>query len=548
MNTELYAESIDEINNTIRDYLISCTSSQRKLVPQFVACSELMAEELLHNIPKFASADYISIFKVLNLLIQKSIAQETLVCKSYPLLPTKEINRDACRDFANLHYYLFQLNELVSLGNGYCEVVLENNQDDLRIHIVEGYRRSALNMLGIKCEYLSYSNSIKNILDNHESLVKLQLEMKMSELSIFYNGVSKEWNRFITQCEYSLDDIVIFNGFLTYLMSSEKTWYKYKDLYKLWRQFLKQYSSKEINDDVFNSLLDLYSLTNDKIVEWGIPVAFISFGDWYIYCRYFLRIMDSSLLITLLWQRKKKDLWNTTLGSGMASVANYLARQFEMYDGVLIESERTKKGIGDIDIAVYDTNNSHLLLCEVKTVFDKFRTNYQMQDFRNKKVNIKKANEQLRKNYAAIESDLWLITDIFRDKQVTKPQKISMIILTWWDIFNANSGTEDRDILSCNFKTFSYLYMKSNGNLDELYNAVFELSHIYCPAKLIKNSYNNLNYYLERQTDLLPPKSMIKKINSRIVNEELESLAKFPEDWKEQLVSVGESPESYCFY
>jgi hypothetical protein len=43
---------------------------------------------------------------------------------------------------------------------------------------------------------------------------------------------------------------------------------------------------------------------------------------------------------------------------------------------LLFTTTKQRRGIGDIDLGVYEMESRVLLLCEIKTVFDRFRTNF----------------------------------------------------------------------------------------------------------------------------------------------------------------------------
>ncbi len=218
--------------------------------------------------------------------------------------------------------------------------------------------------------------------------------------------------------------------------------------------------------------------------------------------------------------------------------------------GILLLLKR--KGIGDIDLAIYDSTHDHIVICEIKSVFDKFRTNYQLQNYINQRVNFDKANKQLKKNYDSIESGIWSMQEIFGHR-FNKPCNITKIIITWWDIINPNMGTQYEENITCNIAVFKYLYNKCKGNVPEFIEIIKELIKIYCSAKLVVNSTCNgdeeIEFIREVQTDILPTQINISTMNlSRGTMNEIEDIGKFPDNWQDQIRKSGDDSASWYFY
>lgn len=73
----------------------------------------------------------------------------------------------------------------------------------------------------------------------------------------------------------------------------------------------------------------------------------------------------------------------------------------------------------------------HLLLCEVKTVYDKHRTVLHMHRFEEAKVNVARAVGQLRDATAAVNSGAVDMHAIFQ-KKLPQPLRVSTSLLTWF--------------------------------------------------------------------------------------------------------------------
>ena len=226
-----------------------------------------------------------------------------------------------------------------------------------------------------------------------------------------------------------------------------------------------------------------------------------------------------------------------------------------MYGTYLFFATRKKKlGVGDIDLGIYDPRSRVLLLCEIKTVFDRFRTNYQISNFTGQRVNFDKAEKQLAVSTHAIVSGSWTLSDIFGcSAHFRPPKRILPLVLTWYDQHNPWLGGSDANPVSCNFRVFQHLFTQARGNLSLLHESIAQLSRIYCVAARrpygLPRVDKGVAVTRDVQTDALPPEDVLRGMPlSKFVRKEIEHLAKFPRDWPEQIRAQGRSPCDYHIY
>ena len=182
--------------------------------------------------------------------------------------------------------------------------------------------------------------------------------------------------------------------------------------------------------------------------------------------------------------RKYSDEWDNTVGSELAKVADAVCAGLQRVTGLFFATRKKKASIGDIDLGIYDSRSRVLLLCEIKTVFDRFRTNYQRSNFTGQRVDFARAATQLSRSADAITHGVWKLSEIFDRKLEGVPARILSLVLTWYDQHNPWVGIEATNLQSCNFRVFRYLFEQGNGELVKVHEAIAQLSRIYCVASL----------------------------------------------------------------
>jgi hypothetical protein len=154
--------------------------------------------------------------------------------------------------------------------------------------------------------------------------------------------------------------------------------------------------------------------------------------------------------------RRHERLWSTTVGSTLAFAADWLGHQLSPHPRLKWVARRSRRGVGDADLALWDCEKNEVVTLELKTTFDKFRSHVQLRNFVEQRVNLPKAITQARHAADAIADGSWPLRDLFGSAAPTTPRSVTPGVLTWWDTFNPTLGTAD-EVLSCNYATFVFV-------------------------------------------------------------------------------------------
>ena len=227
-------------------------------------------------------------------------------------------------------------------------------------------------------------------------------------------------------------------------------------------------------------LMNLFSLTPKEAQEYSLPVPFFRLGNQYLRYDGFLHIMCPAVGFLTIVIRKHEASWSRTLGSTLAHASDVVAASLPTYRDVAV-AVRRNIAKGDVDLALYDLTRRHLLICEVKTVYDKHRTTYQMHRFEEAKVNVQRAVDQLARTTAALNAGDLTVTTIFGQK-LPPPLHVDRALLTWLDPVDLTMDTPHEHVLSLNFATLRYLHKRCNGNISTMVRSIKELRNIWCLA------------------------------------------------------------------
>ena len=422
--------------------------------------------------------------------------------------------------------------------------------------------RSALHLLAIKLDFLTSSAEEQQILssrkgpfddeDSIRSVVRLSLASGLRSLEPLTAGVPDHWNSFLSAAKVSGGGMVQFISFCCWLnqprIPSLLTRDELNDLLKV---FQDESGLPALAPGEFETFVDAVSLSVQEATSWGIPSPFLRLGTRFFRWPFAFHVMHPNLTLLALLMKRYTQQWDRTVGSGAAHIAKYLVRRLKPSAEIFVATCKIKKGVGDLDVVIYNAATGDFLLCEVKTVFDRFRTNMQIANFTNQRVNYRKAVGQLRTSAREIESGRWSLKDIFPSCPASKPTRILPVVLTWWDIYDPFQGTADSDIAVANFRIFEELLEIANGDVGALHQALLGLSAVRCPAGLRRvhipvEQETFATVEIEFQTDALPPSSSASRaaLNS-LAASAISDIASFPEDWREQLIGKGEDPDQY---
>lgn len=522
-------------------------------IPMAFRCAISKSNSIVDHVRKFSSADHGSYFKSLMVFVCTCLNEFTNTEDFTPYFYVEEHIDPTIEELVELEYIKYYIiNVRESLMNELWEITDIRNRK-INTTLSPKIRRSGLTLLSMKADFLSRNKMLQRMITNKESYepVRFMLKNGIEDLRIITQSVPGPWASFLSIVKIEESHLSSFLGFIAYLSKSNIIWFSHEDIWEIWGYYSKEYKQETISKESFIALVDAISISPEEALSWGFPSPLIRIGSWYVHWFFAFHVMHPSLLIISLLSKKYSDAWNNSVGSAMGNIASTLGKRIPKYKNLLIADQRKKKKLGDIDLAIYDKKTKHLFLCEIKTVFDRFRTNYQLDNFVEQRVNFDKANKQLRNNEKAIRNGIWKIADIFGQKITEDPKTISLVILTWWDILNSNLETQNKDIHQCNFLTFIYLVKLAKGNLDNVATYLKIFSEMYCVAVVEEMPMPDINISLfyERQTDLLAPLSKLERfcIDETLSNE-IKTLQKFPEDWKTQLIESGEIIPGYKFY
>ncbi len=507
-------------------------------------------------IPRYSSADHGSIFKSLLAVTQSALKapRAEFAGPHFDLALDYDKAVQSCLDME--YHQLGYLNLEISLREEYWRMLYDADDDSFRLSLAAPQRRSALILLDHKAEFLGMSPELSEILSSPPSVnrtVPLVLATGMREIAFLGEAVPDAWHLLAGRIGFTISEAIPFQAFIQALLESRQLWFRVADLQGMFTSFAEEWGLAPIADDRFRRLVDFFSAPPEIVESWGIAVSFVRFGDWFAYWPFVHHVLPPSLTFLSLLMRKYPDDWNNTVGSDLSKVADAVCAGLPTTPGLLFVTRKTKTGVGDIDLGIYDRRSRVLLLCEIKTVFDRFRTNYQFSNFSGQRANFAKAAAQLAAAKDAIINGAWKLSEIFGQKLDGPPARVLSLVLTWYDIHNPWVGIEATNLASCNFRVFQYLFTQAGGDLAMLHEAIAQLSRIFCVAGLhswqLPVQGEKVAVKREVQTDLLPPKEMLDKMPlSDLVIREIETLPKLPANWREQLEAIGQSLRDYHIY
>lgn len=269
--------------------------------------------------------------------------------------------------------------------------------------------------------------SALTLLDNHAQPALLQqlTDRPLTDLSIdemhhviaaspeMLSFVTKTdpagWAEFESETGVTLEGMTALTGFLYFLDFAASTvghsyWYDEDFLKKLWGIYILAYPKYDtIPADTLISAIYSFSLPPSEAAKCLLHPPFFYLHGRFLRNPCFLESHNpvAALLINAI--RRNERAWSKTLGSSLALAADTLAAMMRKTDRMKFAVRRKYPG-GDVDLALYDTQTDELLVCEVKTVFDKHRTDSLMHRFEQSKVNVQRAASQLRSTKQAIEN------------------------------------------------------------------------------------------------------------------------------------------------
>jgi hypothetical protein len=552
-------DELDAKYNEVREPLYAQTPAVGYWLSMLAGLAVKRSNSIVDQNPKYASADHGANFQCLLRAMRQSIQEKEHfegpffdgVLIEDPRAETVLLYESARTQIR--HKRASVVNELWEIE--------EPSEKKFRIHLAKKHQRTALHILSVKAQFLNSSKAVKSILSktmksqhDQKDAVKLTLALQFVELDALTKGVGPEWQQFLKSISVTEHSLVHFQALLSEINNNtNRLWFREETLIELMEEFEKQQGLPRTSRGCAISMIQSCSPSLDDAITWGLSLPFVRFGEWYLRWPFVFHVLHPNLTTLAILMKRAPEAWNNTVGSHSAKVATYLASKLYVSAELKITTCKIKKGVGDIDLGVLNIESGDILLCEVKTVFDRFRTNHQISNFAEQRVNYSKAVQQLRATENAIESGAWKVPDIFGSNRERPPTaRILKIVLTWWDIFDPFKGTCDADVATCNFNTFIYLFNEAKGDLWSVYTSLLELSSLPCPASprqdYVAIDDFRFDYAVDVQTDALPPKSDPRRAAlSPLSVTVIQDIASFPENWREKVLASGEDPDNWVF-
>jgi len=305
-------------------------------------------------------------------------------------------------------------------------------------------------------------------------------------LSFIVHTDPSGWAKFENEAGVDLRGMTALTGFLYFLDFAADTvghsyWYDEDFLKKLWGIYITAYPKySSINANTLINSIKSFSLPPSEAAKCLLHPPFFYLHGRFLRNPCFLEAHNPIAALLIIAIRRNEKAWSRTLGSSLALAADTLAAMMEKTDRMKVSVRRKYPG-GDVDLALYDVQTEELLICEVKTVFDKHRTDSLMYRFEQSKVNVQRAASQLRSTKHAIESGELTLKQLVGIEGAS-PKCVHMALLTWLDPIDVTMGTPDEDILSLNFATFLWLVRACAGDVQAFAVATRELRNIWCVA------------------------------------------------------------------
>ncbi|MGE6760603.1 hypothetical protein ACQKGO_21470 [Corallococcus interemptor] len=527
----------------------------RYALPMAWRCAIKASNDLVDAVPRYSSADHGSLFKAL-ISVTRAILQHEADFQG-PFFDSTLTYDDAVKTcFVGEYEFLRLLNMEASFREGFWRASYEREFDRFRISLAPSQRRSALTLIDHKAEYLSYSKEQQKVLSikaRRKSKPPIPFALGIPEVSFLRDALPRAWQKLSARMEIDVEDAIQFQSFVQLLMDIGHLWFDEETLFSAYTAASKRGGLAALSRERFARLLDFFAATPEQVEGWGICIPFVKFGAWYAYWPFAHHVLPPSLTLLTLAMRKYPDDWNNSLGSDMAQVAKVVRESLLSLPHLRFVTMKGKAGVGDIDLGIFDTRAQVLMLCEIKTVFDRFRTNYQRTNFSDQRVNYAKAGKQLSASMSAIASGAWQLSELFGEKLDEGPVTMFPVVLTWYDQYNPWLGSATVHAEGCNFRVFAHLFREANGDLAVLHEAIRQLSRVYCVSTLLpmdmKVEGQVLSVRREVQTDILPAAEFLSDAPlSPLVKRILGSLPHMPPDWRGQLEGAGQNADDYHTY
>ncbi|WP_414943848.1 hypothetical protein [Amycolatopsis sp. cmx-11-32] len=416
---------------------------------------------------------------------------------------------------------------------------LVSDDDGLRVVLAKPVRRSALHLVSELASRAQYPAEVIEQLDQKSGeldLGALALKMGLRELDVFSQSAPDGWEAFCVGVGFPMGMVPQFRSWVIDLWKTHpRRWFSPDELWADWCSFATEKEFEVREPGQFDALLSLHTVTPQEAVTWGVQAPFLRCGEFLASWPFAFHVLYPDLGFISLLVRRHERLWSTTVGSSLALAADWLGAQLPQHSRLAWAARRARRGVGDADLVLWDRQTDDVVVVELKTTYDKFRSHAQLQNFVDQRVNFPKAIKQANRTAAAIRDGSWPLRDIFGKAAPALPRSVTPCVLTWWDTYNPTLGSED-EIVSCNFATFIYVISLAKGDVSASITTLRELARIYCPGVLkpvhVTLDESELSIRREVQGADLPPQATWPP-TSQLTDELLRAWRPWPPDWHE---------------
>jgi hypothetical protein len=504
-------------------------ASANYVVPMLFDLAVAKSNEIVDRVPRYSSLDHTTVWNDLLACLRRFDAF-TMPYFNFALVADPFAEQLLQYE----HTKITRRHVISSFQEGMWTLV--DDGAGLRIRLAEPMRRSALHLVANKASYLRSPPAIRAVLDDPEQDGSvLALANGLYHLDVFAGSCPQAWQRLQDGLPFDLRALPGFRAFvLTLGCMAQRHWFHVGELWELWQQFAGDRGLDAGTEQMFGALVDFHSLSVQEAQSWGTQSAFLRFGDTYAVWFFVFHVLLPDLNFLVLLARRYEKLWSQTVGAELERVADWLGAQLPAGGRLRWVARRRRKGIGEADLVLLDSDTGHVLVLELKTVFDKFRTHLQMRNFTEQKVNFPKALKQAQTAAAALADGRWPLRDLFGKDAPKAPTGVTHGVLTWWDTYNPTLGS-DPQTLCCNFETLLYVMQQADGDVRSAARAISELSGVYCPGVLIEQQWDvNAQPTIVRrevQGDALPPSTRLEQLTlGPLALELIADLARWPDD------------------
>ena len=322
-------------------------------------------------------------FKALAACLARYVDPQTSPSFEKPKRPDEDVRRLVARQLmeeTNLH-------QAACMRNGLRRCFYNQTADEFELRLTKRRRRSALTLIDQPAQLELLDNTTGGQLqDERASLddVMSAFASGAEHLRFVRDAHPASWATFeaATCTAAELTGYTAFLVFLEFAAAEvgHSLLYSEAKLLKLGEIFRAGFPNLAIGGERLMQLMALFSLAPAEADELLLPVPFFRVGTQYLRYEGFSEIMSPTMGLLTIAVRKHEKVWNESVGSTLAYAADAVATTLPKFDHLAVVARRKLKGKGDIDLA-FDVSSGHLLLCEVKTVYDKHRTVLHMHRF-----------------------------------------------------------------------------------------------------------------------------------------------------------------------